>query len=900
MTITQKFSSLAERKRYYADATFGPIQTEKQTIQMQRNMTHDEYHMLQAISETVQDEYIKLSSDELVKIPYFTNNVSGVNIFKENKKPTGNDHGLYLSDILQKIIYKVLEHNDYDTTEINVNDVLLHLQYPIEKECNSEHANMIFDSLVMHNDGYLTVRITDVVLYSMVKDCSKYFMALSATDDIYLIGSDIVLEDYMLSRFDFDAYFITMTKTIFATTLIGRNIDQLGLMDYPSYQFSVGTYSLDKAHSNKFIRTLASHSLIHVLPLWECIFNASFLLELATTDVEFSYQHDTMFAYYERDILTKCFKQVSDRTENIMTIPLDVSISQDDDSIKPIQVYHSNINVRNKLSMRLENVKNFNAVKDRMYPKNRSGAKTKLKACLEHLDISTYKTVLDVGSAPGTWIDHLLDYDNFTSVIGVTKNSSSVDLPMYNEIVRRIERDDRAALVFDDALNYLQDIHSFDFIVSDLATKHNNYLTQSLDHDILYSQLIKLIVSKLNLNGSFIMKMYDMTPEMHDVISQVAILFTDFKIIKPHGSCPTNPETYLIGINYQKMHLPSNVNIVSCFNQILISQICNLNRLLTQGFGIQMNYDLAYINNRMKLSNIEYLPYHLTLCLSSLKFSEYLYPINLTGIMQDEVTLLGDRYLRFYWDVPHVPDINTRYITSTSIGYESNGIGLQQLFVIHHGFIFEDGVKKTFFIVEKESSCLFSDTYETTCITSCLSSRLPSNQFTMLALLSSFKFRSLFPGVNDYNQLEYYTKQLSLTKYLELQQFYSTTSSTTILTQFFRESETMRLFYTKNKLYTSIKRSKNQRTYQTIDLSKQDDRKMFVEIYKENCRMGKTLRQTFFDMLNEYTIQIWKSELLATSLCTTKRSYIEHKTGQICLSQPACSQLRRQEYFYRI
>lgn len=900
MAVLPKFSSIKERKRYYADAKFGPLPKPKTTIDNNRNMTNLEYNMLNVISQTISDEYTNLSGNELVKIPYFTNNVQGINIFKENKLPTGNDYGLYLSTILQKMILNVLENNDVDPNSINMNNILLHLTYPIQKDIVSDQVNMVYDSMIVRNDGYTTVKISDVILYAMVKDCSKYFMALSSTEDVYLIGSDIMAEDYMLSRPEFDAYFITLTKTIFATTLIGRNIDQLGLMDYPAYQFSVGTYFLDYKYNDKFLRTHTSHSLVHVLPLWGCLFHASFLLELATTNVHFSYQHDTLFSYYEKDIETHWFKQVSDRTENIMAVPVNVSLSKVDEDVTPLSVYNANINVRNKLSTRLFKIKNFNKIKDKMYPKNRNGAKTKLQSCLSHFNVSMYSSVLDIGSAPGTWLDYLLTHDHFSLIQGVTCQGDQNDLSMYPEIISRVNEDSRASIAYADAIQYLGTSQTFDLIVSDLATKHLDYLTQSLDHDYLYTKLLLAIINKLNIGGSFIMKMYDLTPDMYGLIAKFNVYFKNFKIIKPNGSCPTNPEMYLIGIDYTGVPSLINHNYINSINNIILSQICNLTRLLTQGFGLQVNYDLFHINNRLQLTNVEYIPYHLTLCLGALKFSEYLYPTNLTGIMQDEVTLLGDRYLRINWDVPKIPDINTRYVYQTSIGYESNAIGLQNILFIHHGLIFEDGIRKLFFIVEKEASCLFSDIYDTTCITTHLSNRLPINQLTISMLLQNQKYRSLFPNVLEYGQLDYYVKQLSLSKLVDLQQYYNTVSSNTILNQFFRESETMRLFYTKSQLYTSIKRSKNQRTRQTLDMSQQDDRKTFVDIYKSTSRLGKTLRQTFFDMLNEYTIQIGQSELLTSSICTTKRSYIEHKTGQICVSQPACVQFRRQQYIFPI
>ncbi|UOI84726.1 hypothetical protein [Ceratitis capitata reo-like virus 1] len=896
MAVAPKFSSLQERKRYFADVKFGKLPNQDKKPQPQRNMTHSEYQMLQALSETVEQGYLEQQGTEITKIPYFTNNVEGVNIFKENKKPSGNDLGFHLRFILEKIIFKVFESNDVNPEQVDLNKILLHLQYPMEKDVIQQCSNMVFDSLIVQNDGFTTVRISDVILYAMVKDCSYHMMALSGTRDVYLLGSDIQFENYYLSRPEFDNYFITLTKTVYATTLIGRNVDQLGLMDYPSYQFSLGTYSFGTSHSNKFLRTLISNTLVHVIPFWNSVFNSSFLVELATTDVKFNYQHDTIFAYYEHDIEIKCFNHVSNRTENIMAIPLTVSLANDDDSMKPFDVYTANINVRNKISTKLDGLKNFNKIKDKMYPKDRSGAKTKLESCLTHLDVQRYKSVLDIGSAPGTWINHLLNYQHLNKITGVTRKQYAYDLNMYPEVIQNIEQDPRAEIIYADAVQHILNLQNYDLIVSDLATKHTNYITQSLDHDELFTALLVNICKKLNVGGAFIMKMYDLTPKMCELMSFLFPYFEQFKVIKAHGSCPTNPETYVLGINYTTTKNSNRVNIVNQFNTIIHSQIAHLNRLLTQGFGIQSNYELFYINNRLRISNIEYIPYHLTLCLTYLKFSESLYPTNITGTMYDETTLLGDKYLRIKWDMPAFPQSDVMYINETNIGYESENVGLQNLFIMHSGYVIQDGFRKDFFLLEKESSCMFSTKYATTCVASTFINELPFYQLTMKDLINDEKYVQFFPGINDFNRLHYYLRQLSLAQLLSLQQFYNVNSANTILNQFFRESETMRLFYSKGESYTNIRRSKDRRVHKKIDLSNQNDRKEFVEIYKRNCRMGKTVRQAFFNLLNEYTIQIWKSELLATSICTTKGSYSEYKTGQICISQPACVQLRRQEH----
>lgn len=900
MPPQNRFTSLNQRRRYYADLKFNTQSKEFKTKPHTREQSFNEIKTLKTISEVTENVYRRDSESELTKIPYFTNNVESVNVFKENKNTTGNDDDITLNVILEKMIISILHFNGYECEHLDLDTILLHIQYPIEREHEPNQSFICFDSTIIESEQYTTVKISDVILYAMIKDRGVNFISVTNNSDIFIMGSDILKENYVFSRNEFDSYFITLAKTIFATTLIGRNLDQLGLMDYPSYQFSVGTYSLNMERSSKFKRALVSHTLVHVLPFWEYLFNSSFLIELATTNVSFNYQRDTLFLHYERDIDINCFHQVSSRTENIMTIPLNVSISNLDSDIPPMSVYDNNVKIRNKLSHKLNGVKNFHKVKDKMFPKDKQGAKTKLQQCLLNLEIQKYDSVLDIGSAPGTWIDHLMTIPTFSTVHGITTEPTSVHLKMYDDIIQRIKSDDRATLHYGQAVEYLKTSQSYSLIVSDMATKRVDYINQSIDHDSLFVPLINSIMDKLVEGGAFIMKMYDLTHTMSDMLEKIKNNFSHIKLIKPTSSCPTNPEMYIIATDYHRQLIASDVMCTSYANDILLSQICNLNGLLTQGFGLQVEHSLHYINNRLRLSNIEYVPYHLLLCLSQMKFSEYLYPTHLTGTMFDEVTVLGDRFLRINWDIPKFPYINVRYVTQTSIGYESNGVGLQELLIMHHGMILEDGMMKTFFIVDKDASCLFSDDHVVTCITSAYSQRLPENQFTISDLMTTQKYLNLFAGVTTFPRLEYLIKQVSLSRFVDLQQYYNTISSTTILNQFFRECETMRLFYTKSKLYSSIRLSKTKKPKITLNLSNHNDRKTFVEKYRSNRDMGKNLRQTFFDLLNEYSFQIWNGELLTSTICTTKRSYREYKTGQICISQPACNQFRRQHHFHSI
>lgn len=891
------FSTIEEKRRYYRAKKFNRQPKSENVIKQEPIITKSETDTLKVVTEAVETVYPSSTTNTIQAIPYFTNHISGVNIFKESRSTIKPNQSLTVHDILLGLISAKLNIS-YEKllNEIDLDTILIKLAYPISMTQSQNCASMTYSSSIEPNDDYSTMTISDPILYAMMKDHSKHIISVSTSDDLFILGRDIMKETGILTRSTFDAYFITMAKTIFSTTLLGRNVDLLGLMDFPSYQFSLGTYSVDGVKNDTFRIIRASQSLVHVLPLWDSVFSASFLIELTTTKFEFSYQHDTMFSHFERDIPTSCFPQMSDRTESIMNVPARLSLTEKDESVSDYDVYTANVRIRNTISSNLDHIKNFNKVKDTLYPKDNQGAKTKLKSIFSFMDLSTLSTVLDIGTAPGTWIDHLIDMNCFSSIHGVTRKQKN-DLHIYDRINSKIADNKHVQLIYDDGVDYLRNcVSKYDLIVSDVATKAKNYVTQSYEHDHMYELLLPAIVDKLNHNGSMVMKMFDMTDKMKIVVKAISKYFLQFAVIKPYGSCPTNSEVYLIGQGYNADLNNTHNHIIPCFNEILYLQISHLNYLITKGFNINISYKLNYIHNRLKITDINALPYHLVPCIQSLRFSEYLYPNFLSCTLYDEKTLLNDRYLRFKWDVPVIPQENMRYIIETNIGYESKGISLQRTFMTHYGMILEGGVFKYFFIIEKEAACLFSDKYDQLCVTKTKSSYLPPNQVTIDDLIIMPNFKQLFPSIFTFHDLAYHIRQLCLTTLLDYQNMYAVHSSKIIMTQFFREAETMYLHYTKANLQTIIKRSEDTRTVETFDMYKINDRKVFYEKYKANISMGNSVRQTFQLLLDQYSIQIGENEFFETSFCTTESSYIERTTRQICISQPACIQLRRQKY----
>lgn len=893
------FKTIAEKLRYFADRKFGKLPpTQEPPSKIVTVITPSQNEAIGEQAHYAGQAYpFSSTKNEAVAIPYFSNEISQTEVIKEPKHATRNNHPFSLSSIVQGMMAAVMNKSVQEFNEsTNMITLLLELPYPITTQTSDKTTMMNFTSSIIQG-AYTKVSITDPILYAMVLDYSKYVIR-NSQNTLYLMGSDIMREFAEIDRASFDTYFVTLLKSFFATTLLGRNTDEIKLLSFPSYKFSIGTYHSDHVkHNDKIVMVQTSHTLLHVLPLWSNVFYDSYLIQLTSLTFDFSYRQGTLFRHYENVISTTNLPQLSNRLQHSVLVPMRVSLSEKADDVSPYDVYCANLRVRNNVASNLDNVSNFNQVKDRMYPKGRDGAKTKLLDLLTYVDLSKSNTVLELGAAPGTWTQALISMDKFKSIDAVTSIGGK-SLTIYPNIVKLINESENAVLHQCDAIKFLNNgQQKYDLILSDVATKSNLYVTQSTTHDALYSGLIHGILSRLAPNATMIFKMYDLTEHMHDLLSGLSSSFVSFKVVKPKGSCPTNPEVYIIAQGYSENINAIHDELVPMFNILLTQQIAHLNRLVTTGFNIHISYNLAYNANRLRFNDITQLPYTLVPCLQSLKFSEYLYPPNFTGCIYDETTLLGDKYLRFKWDVPIQPYSNQIYMLETTVGYESKGVALQNVFTIHTGFIIEQDIRKDFFIVEKEASCLFSSIYDQTCITTEHSYNLPDNQFTLPELLKTDLFCTRFPNVFDFHSLLCYIQQLSLRSYLDLQTEWSVNSSKLTINQFFRDSQALHLHYTKINLYTSVTNYGQTRQNKKLNLTKTEDRRTFDQKFKI-YNTKHTTRESFRLLLNEYSILYREDELLKTSICTTERAYIEHNSRQICVSQPACVQFRRAFYIH--
>lgn len=164
---------------------------------------------------------------------------------------------------------------------------------------------------------------------------------------------------------------------------------------------------------------------------------------------------------------------------------------------------------------------------------------------LEELDlefdiIKPGMTVLDIGAAPGSWLQYA------AKKIGPTGKALGLDLQRIKPIAGNIETKVCDVLDSNQMEKALKDYGQFDLIISDLApsTSGIKYLDQqrSLDLDRATFETAK---TYLKPNGVLIMKIF-MGPDMDKFKKELKSYFKRVYVSKPKASRERSKETYII------------------------------------------------------------------------------------------------------------------------------------------------------------------------------------------------------------------------------------------------------------------------------------------------------------------------------------------------------------------
>lgn len=247
---------------------------------------------------------------------------------------------------------------------------------------------------------------------------------------------------------------------------------------------------------------------------------------------------------------------------------------------------------RDKLSSHLDEVTNFEVVKNKFYPTLRVGAVTKLCALKSYFHSFGGKDVLEVGAAPGSWTKQIIE-ELPNSLIALTRDEP-VDLKMRPDVLNLIEKNPNTRLVYCDANDYLKtDDKKYDIIASDMATQKLSYYYQSVQQSNLVSGVLSAY-KNLKPGGLLICKIYDLTLDIVRNIIEMADKFASVDLVKPYGSCVTNSEQYLVFLNFSGNFIKSDCNdvLVKIIDQAkahINNQVVHLTNLIN--FGFEINTD---------------------------------------------------------------------------------------------------------------------------------------------------------------------------------------------------------------------------------------------------------------------------------------------------------------------
>lgn len=162
--------------------------------------------------------------------------------------------------------------------------------------------------------------------------------------------------------------------------------------------------------------------------------------------------------------------------------------------------------------------------------------------------IRTADRVLDLGAAPGSWIQVVVGLIGPKGlVVGVDIKTISHAFP-HNVVI--LNRD-----VFDPGLveELQRGFAPFDVVLSDMAPATSGIrCADSARSALLFEQAMTLAVETLKPGGNFLAKIFQGS-EFHSLLQEAKKVFGRVKVIKPAASRKESKEVYVLAMNYRKL-----------------------------------------------------------------------------------------------------------------------------------------------------------------------------------------------------------------------------------------------------------------------------------------------------------------------------------------------------------
>ena len=167
--------------------------------------------------------------------------------------------------------------------------------------------------------------------------------------------------------------------------------------------------------------------------------------------------------------------------------------------------------------------------------------------------VSRGQTVLDLGAAPGSWLQYLVKKVGRSGRVYGIDITPIEKLPYKNVIIFQADM-----LATKKLLDLLP--NNFDAIFSDAAPATSGVAVTDASRSLkLLHQCISLTPHLLKTHGTICIKIF-MSPDAQIYIAKLKPFFKNFKLFKPQASRSSSKEMYIIGKGYKnKLLTQSNL-----------------------------------------------------------------------------------------------------------------------------------------------------------------------------------------------------------------------------------------------------------------------------------------------------------------------------------------------------
>lgn len=676
---------------------------------------------------------VELNSD-VMTIPIFANALEGlswrceVKQLHESQIPPMTISQIVLDYLKTRLttLYPDLGDEDYD----DLSFFEIRMAYPVTDVEPSVQGDTVHVPSLMFGLNYedtedrIVITIYDPILYSLITAFGQGLYHFNLVDgSLVIFGEDLMKTSSLVEFSTIKNVFASVANILYISTLM-KSADDLGIAPCPATHFSVGTFSsMDVPTHDPIVNVFDNERFINVFNCWSGVYQFSLTANFCADKYVFGFQPNTFLHGFSLTYLPTLFHQFTESmlrsapasfSGEVVVFP---SLSTDN---YPSDATAKLIEERNAVSAQIDalpNSKAYSSIKKNLIQHLPGGAKVKLQQILRAYCITlTGRSVRSYGDAPGTWMDYICSnfkIPKYESISDIVNNDSGYTPIQYAPYVLKKLKTlwSEFATIHCADLRAYQPTTKVDVLLSDAAFEMGfDFASQSTAHNDLFTAVLNKVHRELADEGIFIMKMYDMTSPLRDLILNLSQHFKLAEFYKPANSWRDNAERYLICIGYSPKPIsPIFYNLLVQDASLIASQTGAVASILEKGFKVHTKKKLGSVVSSLHVTGD--IPPAITLMLGRLRFSSVVFMDLHSGSVHSYTNSLGDKFLKIQWHHPSHPFPNSFVVQETVIGYAAGERILSEPMIFHTGYIPSFKGRYDFMYLEPQVASIFTKDY---------------------------------------------------------------------------------------------------------------------------------------------------------------------------------------------